>query len=234
MKAAIKRLLQILSVILLAAIFLGLGLWQLDRAQELQAAKKIPVDTRIYPIGELASPEGAISGLSVGKFVKTTGRYLEIYKAPNQRDGRGEISDWEVGLLAQPNESAILVVRGLWSQRGQGAPIGQEVEITGSLAPRQFDNRAPIGDGQLARIDSSLLVATTSVQLFDGFIIATEELSNVQSANRTIITPPELVPSTGGYYWQHISYVVVWWFMVLLVLWAPLYRRREKKIEEMA
>lgn len=60
MKAAIKKLLQILSVLLLAAIFLGLGLWQLDRAQELQAAKKIPIDTRIYPISELASAEGAI------------------------------------------------------------------------------------------------------------------------------------------------------------------------------
>jgi hypothetical protein len=96
--------------------------------------------------------------------------------------------------------------------------------------PRQFDNRAAIADGQLARIDSSLLVATTSVQLFDGFIIATEELSNQQSTNRTKIKPPELTPSSGGYYWQHISYVVVWWFMVLLVLWAPFYRRRERKI----
>lgn len=230
MKAAIKKLLQIFSVIILAAIFLGLGLWQLDRAQELQAAEKIPVDTRIYPISELTSAEGAISGLSVGKFVKTTGRYLEVYKAPNQKDGRGEISDWEVGLFAQPNESAILVARGLWSQRSQGAPIGQELEITGSLAPRQFDNRAVIADGQLARIDSSLLVATTSAQLFDGFIIATEELLNQQKIIRARITPPELTPSSGGYYWQHISYVVVWWFMVLLVLWAPFYRRREKKI----
>ena len=230
MKAAIKKLLQILSVLLLAAIFLGLGLWQLDRAQELQAAKKIPVDTRIYPISELASAEGAISGLSVGKFVKTTGRYLNVFKAPNQKDGNNQISDWEVGLLSQPNESAILVVRGLWSQRSQGAPIGQELAITGSLMPRQFDDRAAIADGQLARIDSSLLVATTSVQLFDGFIIATEELSNQQSTNRTKIKPPELTPSSGGYYWQHISYVVVWWFMVLLVLWAPFYRRREKKI----
>lgn len=230
MKAAIKKLLQILSVLILSAIFLGLGLWQLDRAQELQAAKKIPADTRIYPIGELASAEGAISGLSVGKFVKTSGRYLELYKAPNQKDGSGKISDWEVGLFSQPDESAILVVRGLWVERSQGAPIGQELEITGSLMPRQFDNRASVADGQLARIDSSLLVASTSVQLFDGFIIATQERSNQQGAERTRISPPELTPSSGGYYWQHISYVVVWWFMVLLVLWAPFYRRREKKI----
>jgi hypothetical protein len=35
--------------------------------------------------------------------------------------------------------------------------------------------------------------------------------------------------STGGipgYYWQHISYVVIWWLMAALVIWAPFYRRR--------
>jgi len=26
-----------------------------------------------------------------------------------------------------------------------------------------------------------------------------------------------------GFYWQHISYVVVWWFMAFLLLIAPLF-----------
>jgi hypothetical protein len=31
-----------------------------------------------------------------------------------------------------------------------------------------------------------------------------------------------------GYYWQHISYVVIWWLMALVVLFLPLYGRRRK------
>jgi hypothetical protein len=29
-----------------------------------------------------------------------------------------------------------------------------------------------------------------------------------------------------GYYWQHISYVFIWWLMAALVLYLPFYRRR--------
>jgi hypothetical protein len=36
-----------------------------------------------------------------------------------------------------------------------------------------------------------------------------------------------LTAGVPGYYWQHISYVVVWWFMAALVLWAPFYRRKD-------
>jgi hypothetical protein len=29
-----------------------------------------------------------------------------------------------------------------------------------------------------------------------------------------------------GYYWQHISYVFIWWLMAAVVLYLPFYRRR--------
>jgi hypothetical protein len=35
----------------------------------------------------------------------------------------------------------------------------------------------------------------------------------------------------NGYYWQHISYVVIWWLMAALVIWAPFYKRREVSVE---
>jgi len=35
----------------------------------------------------------------------------------------------------------------------------------------------------------------------------------------------------NGYYWQHISYVVIWWLMAVLVLWAPFYKRRQDSAE---
>jgi hypothetical protein len=51
-----------------------------------------------------------------------------------------------------------------------------------------------------------------------------------ESIERMRISPPKLTSGVPGYYWQHISYVVVWWFMAGLVMWMPFYRRRETQI----
>ena len=100
--------------------------------------------------------------------------------------------------------------------------------------PHQNDDRAANTAQQLSRLDSSLLVSSTDAQLFDGFILATAESSRSGAVDRTRISPPALTSGVPDFYWQHISYVVVWWFMALLVLWLPFYRpnepRRETKV----
>jgi len=35
-------------------------------------------------------------------------------------------------------------------------------------------------------------------------------------------------PSVPGYYWQHISYVVIWWLMALVVVFLPFYGRKRR------
>ena len=216
-----------LVVLFLTASFIGLGIWQLQRAQELNAHKKIPIDQKIYPLEQMATPTGIIPAASVGKFVTTSGHFIANYKAPNQIDGDGKVSDWEVGLLQNDRGSAILVVRGLWSDRFLASDVvmSTNVEITGTLLPHQSKDRAAQSSMQLSRLDSSLLVATTQVQLYYGFILANAEKSRNGAIKRSVISAPELVSAVPGYYWQHISYVVIWWFMALLILWLPFYRR---------
>jgi cytochrome oxidase assembly protein ShyY1 len=228
MRAKIKKALQAITVLVLASIFIALGIWQLQRAQELQDSKKQVADMTIYPLAEMASPTGSIPPESVTKLVTTTGRYIATYKAPNQKDGSGAVADWEVALLEEDNGSAILVVRGLWKDRLDNPEItlANEITVTGTLLPKQNEDRADNSGSQISRVDSSLLVASYSGQLYDGFILATDEQISGQKVERKRITPPELTSGVPGYYWQHISYVVVWWFMAALVFWAPLYRRR--------
>ncbi|MEY4290188.1 MAG: hypothetical protein RL130_130 [Actinomycetota bacterium] len=228
MRAKIKKALQAITVLVLASIFIALGIWQLQRAQELQDSKKQVADMTIYPLAEMASPTGSIPPKSVTKLVTTTGRYIATYKAPNQKDGSGAVADWEVALLEEDNGSAILVVRGLWKDRLDNPEItlANEITVTGTLLPKQNEDRADNSGSQISRVDSSLLVASYSGQLYDGFILATDEQISGQKVERKRITPPELTSGVPGYYWQHISYVVVWWFMAALVFWAPLYRRR--------
>ncbi len=228
MRAKIKKALQAIAVLVLAAIFIGLGIWQLQRAQELQDSKRQVADTTIYPLAKMATPTGSLPAASITKLVTTTGKYIATYKAPNQKDGSGAIADWEVALLEESPGSAILVVRGLWSERDISAEgeLDKQVTVTGSLLPKQSEDRADNSVDQISRVDSSLLVSTYSGQLYDGFIVATEEAVDGEKIERNRISPPELTSGVPGYYWQHISYVVVWWFLAALVFWAPFYRRR--------
>ena len=224
-----KKLLQAFTVLVLASIFIGLGIWQLQRAQEMDDQKKVLVDTTIYPLAQKATPTGTIPPESIAKLVTTAGHYIATYKAPNQKDGSGVLADWEVALLEEEGGAAILVVRGLWEERLTAPEIAmaKKVTVTGTLLPKQNEDRAENIDGQISRVDSSLLVTSYSGQLYDGFILATGEELSSQPIERSRISAPELTAGVPGYYWQHISYVVVWWFMAALVLWAPFYRRRD-------
>ena len=232
MKTTIKKFFTALLVLTIASTFVGLGIWQLQRAQAMNDYADLPVDRMIYPLLEKTSPTGIVPPDSIGKFVSTSGHYIATFKAPNQKDGAGTIADWEVGLLQNETDTAILVVRGLWSQRLTSPEIvmATKVEVTGTLMPHQNDDRASNTAAQLSRLDSSLLVSTTDAQLFDGFILATAESSRSGSVERSRITPPELTLGVPGFYWQHISYVVIWWFMALLVLWLPFYKRDDQRV----
>jgi cytochrome oxidase assembly protein ShyY1 len=233
-KATIKKLLQGLFVLVIVSLFVGLGLWQLDRAQEMRNPIEVSVDKKLYELASLAESTGTIPAASVGKSVTATGNYIANYKAPNQIDGSKKAADWEVALLqTQANpDAAILVVRGLWKDRMVEPRIAMSnsVEISGTLMPRQFDDRAENTSQQLSRLDSSVLVSSVDAQLYDGFIIATSEKIREGSIERMRVSPPKLTSGVPGYYWQHISYVVVWWFMAGLVMWMPFYRRRETQI----
>jgi hypothetical protein len=105
--------------------------------------------------------------------------------------------------------------------------MSSKVTITGEIEPSQFEDRALNTASQISRLDSSVLTSTTDFQLYDGFIVAESESYRGGEITRT---RPEIDLPKGdipGYYWQHISYVVVWWLMAALVLWAPFYKRRE-------
>ena len=230
MKTTIKKFFTALLVLTIAGSFVGLGVWQLQRAQEMKASTKAPMDRSIYPLLEKTTATGIVPPESIGKLVRTSGHYIANFKAPNQKDGKGRVADWEVALLQNETDTAILVVRGLWKDRFSSPEIvmATNVEVTGTLMPHQNDDHAANTPSQLSRLDSSILVGTTDAQLFDGFILATAESSRSGAVGRTRISPPVLTAGVPGFYWQHISYVVIWWFMALVVLWLPFYKRDER------
>ena len=212
-------------VLILCATFIRLGFWQLDRAGEFQELQRPYIERPVINLSQVATPGENLSDDSINQIVRFSGKYLDQYIAPNQEDKFGVRSDWVVGLLEVDSGGAILVVR---STSNTEIPLGA-VDITGRLFNRQFDDRAKKSSSQLSRIDPALLVASYDQKLFDGFVLAQNESINGIELD---IKRPELdpaKPSVPGYYWQHISYVVIWWLMALVVLFLPFYQVSRKR-----
>jgi len=234
MMERIKKALTAVLVLTLAAIFFALGYWQLDRAREMTANEKkvIVQDEKVYLLPELTQPDEIIPVESFGKYVNISGTIIATYKAPNQIAADKKASDWEIALVQLNSKSAILVLRGYWQSSeltdSSEIQVNDEIlNVTGAIYPRQIKDRALNTDTQISRLDSSLLTSTTDLQLYDGFIAATSEFVKTSEIVRPRITPEMPETEFNGYYWQHISYVVIWWLMAALVLWAPFYKRRE-------
>ncbi len=220
-----------LVVLTLVAIFGLLGLWQLDAANDLQEAKNAAPDPIVYQLSDLASPATALDSRSVAKKVSLRGNYILTFRAPNQIDQQGLMSDWEVGLMQVDQASAILVVRGYWKDRLTEPRIAMStgVDLQAVVQPRQFEDRVRNSPGVISRIDSSVIVALTDLDLYDGFLVATGEQVSEGVITRDRIDVAEVKSKATGYYWQHISYVIIWWLMAAIVIYLPFYRKRQER-----
>ncbi len=228
-----KRLfLPLVATVILLGIFIGLGIWQLERANDVTKLQKPFIEQKIISLRDLTSPGINLDASAVNRIVRADGKYVDSFIAPNQKS-RGGVTTWNVSLLeltSSPseaiNKSAILVVRS--NESASSLPAGSSIEpiqITGRLFPRQSDDRAETAPGVLARIDPAIVVGAYSGVLFDGFIVVNEEVLGEKVITASRVEVDIAKPTVTGYYWQHISYVVIWWLMALLVLFLPFYQR---------
>jgi len=165
---------QVVAVLLIVSIFFALGLWQLDRAKALKQSlvTATAVDTNIVPLTSIATARQPLSPEAMNRTVQISGNYVATYRAPNQADGDEQVSDWEVGLLQVGTNQGILVVKGLWSERLLNPDISMAmvIDIKGQLRASQSEDHAVNGDGAISRLDSSVIVGLTDLDLFDGYV----------------------------------------------------------------
>jgi len=213
-----------LVVLALCGTFIRLGFWQLDRAADLKELQKPYVEQPVVPLTDVAQPSANLSDQAINRIVTMSGRYVLQLDAPGQKDKNGKVETWLVGVLEVDGGGAILVVR---SNKSAELPKG-DVEIEGRLLVRQFEDRSAKSESNLSRLDPSLLVGMYDLPIFDGYVVAMRE--KVDGAElllpRVKVDPAR--PSVPGYYWQHISYVVIWWLMALVVVFLPFYGRKRR------
>ena len=213
-----------LLIFIFAATFVRLGIWQLDRAQLVQEISKPVADKAEVAIETLIKPRISIPDNAKGRLVSATGSYARILQAPNQSSGENSVREnWQVGILKLSNGAGVLVVRGV----GDSTPPNQLIEVRGRLFPSQIEDRAVGANlaSEISRLDSTVLLSRVSFDLYDGYVIAISEKPDSQIER---VPAPQIVVKAAGFYWQHISYVVIWWLMALLVLCMPLFKRRSE------
>jgi len=222
---------QLIVAIALSITFFGLGNWQLDRAHDVKVSKQFVPDKPRVELASIASVTSNLEPSAINRLVEFSGSYRQIYVAPNQAlltADKKSFADLEVRLLELSGNRGILVVRGIESLENQ--EIIGKVNIAGRLYPRQTADSARADKGELSRIDPALIVGDTSLSLFDGYVVATAEQTPLgQEILTTRIPAPQLKSKVPGNYWQHISYVFVWWLMGLLVLFAPFYNSMKER-----
>ena len=220
-----KVFLTAILILALMSTFIALGFWQLDRARSLKELQKPYQEQPIVALSDIANTNSNLADESVNRIVTFTGRYVAEFDAPNQSDKDGRTENWLVGLMEVDGGGAILVVR---SNQNSEIPKGN-ISVTGRLLPRQFEDRSEKLDGQLSRLDPSLVSALYPDNLYDGFVVANSELVDGKEVVIPRISVAPARPTVPGYYWQHLSYVVIWWLMALVVLFMPFYSRWRSK-----
>ena len=227
MKKLVKQFLFVITWLLLIYTGFELGVWQLNKAQNLSASTAPVADQPVIELSKIASAGLNIPIKAVNRIVSASGNYSNKYIARDQKLVDEKIVDLDVRLLDLDTGYSILVVRG---KANEPLPeIKSKTQIVGRLYPRQNVDRAFPKPGELSRIDPALVVSEQTPFLYDGYIVLkSEKLTPQLDAAFSPIPSPQISQRITTFYWQHISYVVVWWFMAVLLLIAPLFPQFRK------
>ena len=231
MKRVIRLILLTTTWLLLIYSTYELGMWQLHRAQAMNVATAVKPDQPLVALTDVASAGMNLPVKAINRIVYADGIYSTSFIARDQKISEGKIANLDVRLLKLSTGHSVLVVRGIANQPLE--VITSDIYLTGRLYPRQNVDRAFTKPGELSRIDPALVVSKENPFLFDGYIVLqSEKIAGKVSSNSSFIPTPQISQQVAGFYWQHISYVVVWWFMGVLLLIAPLFPqfRKPKKV----
>ena len=217
-----KKLWQWLGTALLVAIFLSLANWQWNRAAELK--QPIEIDQSISPIDSVITPDDSVTDAIIGRKVSVEGKSVSQWEALGQADNK----IWDVGLFKTKDNAMILVVRGF--HKNEVVQLG-ESKIVGYLVPPQSSQNissTELKANQIGRVDSALFVTKTDLPLYAPFIQAISETPDMGYQP----VPFELGKKVPGFYWQHISYVVIWCLFALTAIYLMIYQRRLDKVAQ--
>lgn len=223
-------------VLALAALFLRLGFWQLDRLDQVRGSNALIESRRSLPVAdleELVRPDDPRGGPAVQRRVTVRGRYdaaVRIVSDFRSVDGQPGVD--VLTPLVTDDGAAVIVDRG-WvpaSRPESGIPTSAVppqgvVEVSGfvleGVSPGSARGATTGGVLQLTRIDLGLLQQELRYDLYPVYVRLQSQQPAQASGLPRPVAPPELDDG------PHLSYAVQWFvFAAIGLLGWPLVLRR--------
>lgn len=230
-------------VLLLLAICVRAGMWQMDKhdarvADNRVARANLVADPR--PLEDVVPPGGAVAPADEWATVRAQGVYdveNEIIVRFSTRDGAPGVD--VVTPLLLDDGSAVLVDRGWIQTLNNGerpdvvpAPPSGEVEVVGWVRPDSGarDEAVTPVDQQVRAINSEAVGSSLGLDLRPGYVNLQEQTGGTDA----LATEP--LPDLGQ--GPHFFYAFQWWFFGLLALvgyfwfaWSEARDRREGRVQ---
>ena len=213
LKPAWLALLAVLVVVVVA--FYQLGMWQLGVSSN--AASRELAQTQAArptePLGEVTAPHEEFPADGAGLSVRATGRYAaDLQFLVPDRLLEGTEGYWVVTPLrtAASGEGALLaVVRGFVTDPAQAdTPTGDDVTVTGTLAPGESPGPSGLPAGQRGSIDTADLANDWDEPIYNAFMFLVEEEPTLTAAAVRPVPPP--VFGESGIVWRNLGYGLQW------------------------
>jgi cytochrome oxidase assembly protein ShyY1 len=223
------------ALALLIAAFVGLGLWQFDRAHRTHGltAAELAERATAAPLERLLPAGGLPDSKSVGRTVVMSGTFDGAHQllVPDRQLG-GRSGSYVIAPLKLDGGGAVVVNRG-WTDQAAAppAPAGP-VTMTGWLAAPESTAGVPVAavsaaaadpEHRIAAIDIAVLVNKWPEQLGRAYVSA---LSPAPDGLTVVPAPP---PPSGKTSWNilNLGYTVQWWvFGGVAIWWFAGYVRR--------
>jgi surfeit locus 1 family protein len=231
-----RWLLLLVVVLVVCAGFGWLGSWQLGVAKHRGQADALRElrNQQTVPISDVLAPQRSFTAAADGRRVVAEGSYDPtkqlLVGGRVQPGGDGRVGWWVVSALRTSSGAWLPVVRG-WvadptdtEARATSVPAGR-VTVEGVLQPDEAPADASgLPQGQLETVDAADLVNRWGAPIYNGFLVATSQRSDVPASGVQPEPVPPPQPQPQGIAWRNAAYAVQWWVFAgfALVMWGKM------------
>jgi cytochrome oxidase assembly protein ShyY1 len=215
-----KWLIGHVVVVLIAALFIRLGIWQLDRLDQRREHNRL-VEARMRAAAVSSEELPADPDAARYRRVRASGRYDgDHQRIVRFRSNDGSPGSWVVTPLIDGTGRGVAVIRG-WVPEGTTAarlsPPTGDVTVTGLV------DRPRLGRPDAVAVAD--LQARVSAPLYGSFVQLTSQTPAPRDGLPDPLPPPELDEG------PHLSYAVQWFGFTLvgLIGWPLLVRREAQR-----
>jgi cytochrome oxidase assembly protein ShyY1 len=213
--------------IVLAAVMVALGFWQLEvyhRQGEAAAARR--ADAAPIPLSSVARP-GSSAAAGFGRSVTFEGSYDPALQLLVPAEGGTEQFRVLTG-LRQADGSVVAVVRGVISRPPAPAPPSGQVQQIGVLLPtEEHAAEGNLPTGQIASVRLPTLAQQWPSPLIDGFVT----LSGADAASQGLEPATLQLPESPGRL-RNGAYVGQWWLFAAFALFMAVRMARDIGVHE--